>query len=686
MRTEIRRPFPFFLAVLCLLIATFGFARVAAAAESPRVQAELLSEASTLAPGPNHFAVRLSPMPGWHTYWQNPGDAGQPTTLDWRLPAGFVAGPIEWPVPQAIVSGDIANIGYEHPTLHLVTIDVPATAAGRDANLQVEAHWLACADACIPEHATLALQRPVANEAVLDPQQHAAFDQARAQLPRATTAQMQYRIGDGQLRLRVDPAPAAWREAQLRLFTREGQWLDGSQAPQPHWDGDALVLTQAVRPDVEAVGGMLDGVLVVSGATGIAVHAAPAPVAVPSSETGTHYWLALLLAFGGGLVLNLMPCVFPVLSIKAVSLLQGAADPARQHRQALVYTAGVVLSCVAVAVATALLLVRAGGQALGWGFQLQSPFFVGLLAYLMFVMALSLSGALHIGGGLMGVGQNLAARDGEVGTFFTGVLAVIVASPCTAPFMGTALGYAMTQSWPLALSVFAMLGLGLASPFLLLAWSPRAARLLPRPGAWMDTFKQAMAFPLYFTVVWLLWVLGRQAGMAAVVAALSGLVLLAFCVWCLPRARWLRRVGAPAALAASIGLIAWPAQPAAVPAMPADAASAAAQWQPYSAAHLDALRQQGRTVFVDLTADWCITCKLNERVALDSAAARQAYAAHDVALLRGDWTSADPAITALLQRFGRTGVPLYLVFPPTGDAHVLPQLLTPGTVAAAFDP
>jgi len=663
---------------LCAVLPSLVYAADTA---PTRVRAALLSEDSVLAPGPNQLAVQLSPMPGWHTYWQNPGDAGQPTTLDWRLPSGFVAGPIEWPVPKAIVSGDIANIGYDRPTLHLVTVDVPATAVGTSADLQVEAHWLACADACIPEHALLDLRRPVAEHAVIDAAQRARFAAARAQLPQPTPAQLHYQIVAEQLRLRVDPAPAAWRDATLHFYAREGQWLDGSEAARQSWDGHALVLTQAVRPDVATISGELDGVLALSEGSGIAIHATPAPVALPSPAPAAsgHYWLALLLAFGGGLVLNLMPCVFPVLSIKAVSLLQGAADPARQHRQALVYTAGVVLSCVAVA--TTLLLVRAGGQALGWGFQLQSPFFVGLLAYLMFVMALSLSGALHLGGSLMGIGQDLAAREGDVGTFFTGVLAVVVASPCTAPFMGTALGYAMTQPWPLALSVFAMLGLGLASPFLLLAWSPHAARLLPRPGAWMDTFKQAMAFPLYFTAVWLLWVLGRQAGMAAVVAALAGLVLLAFGVWCLPRAPWLRRIGAPVALAASIGLIAWPAQPA------PDSASAnasAIRWEPYSAARLDALRQQGRTVFVDLTADWCITCKVNERVALDSEAARRAYAAHDVALLRGDWTSADPAITALLQRYDRTGVPLYLVFAPQGEARVLPQLLTPGLVAAAF--
>lgn len=683
MRSEPRRSRPAVLAGVLLLAGALGFGGTAFAAGAPKVQAELLSEASTLAPGPNHVAVRLSPMPGWHTYWRNPGDAGQATTLAWQLPPGFVAGPIEWPAPTAILSGDVASIGYDKPTLHLVTLDVPATAIGSAADLKVDAHWLACSDACIPEHATLELQRPVAASAVIDSAQQAVFAAARARLPQSSRADMLYQAQDGALRLRIDPAPASWHAATLHFFPSEGQWLDGSQPAQLQWDGDALILQQPLHADADVASGVLDGVLTVDGASGDAVqiHASPAPVSLPatppSSSTRTSYWLALLLAFGGGLILNLMPCVFPVLSIKAVSLLQGAVDPARQHRQALIYTAGVVLSCVSVAVA--LLLVRAGGEALGWGFQLQSPFFVGLLAYLMFVMALSMSGVLHIGGGLMGVGQNLASRDGDTGTFFTGVLAVVVASPCTAPLMGTALGYAMTQPWPLALSVFAMLGLGLASPFLLLAWSPAIARLLPRPGAWMDTFKQAMAFPLYFTVVWLLWVLGRQAGITAVIAAASGLVLIAFGVWCLPRAAWLRKLGAPAALAASIGLIAWPAQPAALP------ADAARIWQPYSAARLDALRAQGRTVFVDLTADWCITCKVNERIALDSDAARKAYVSHDVALLKGDWTRADPAITALLQSHDRNGVPLYLVYRPGQEVRVLPQMLTPGLVAAAFD-
>ena len=662
-----------------LLLLSPQLARAAA----PHVQAELIAEHTVWSPGRQTVALRLQPQAGWHTYWRNPGDAGQATTLAWTLPDGVTAGEIRWPVPKTFIASGIVNIGYDNETLLLVDLVVPDTALGRDLELRLTAQWLACSDTCVPEQAQLQLRRRVAASPQMDPQAIASFAAARARLPATVDAHTSYRVEHGRLQLRVAAPPDSLAVDTLRYFTERELLLDSSQPQQLRRDGDALVIEQALLADAEPLAGELRGVLATTddaphGWTLVAMPA-PIPAAGPRASAFSLrvYGLALLLALAGGLVLNLMPCVFPVLSIKAIALLQGREQPATQRRHALVYTLGVIVSCVAIAIA--LLAVRSGGQALGWGFQLQSPFFVGALAYLLFVMGLSLSGALHVGTGLMGLGQSLAGREGYAGSFFTGVLAVVVASPCTAPFMGTALGYAMTQAWPQALSVFAALGLGLASPFLVLAWWPAAARLLPRPGAWMDSFKQAMAFPLYFTVVWLLWVLGRQAGIAALVAALCGLVLIALGVWTLPRARWLRRTLAPLAMGSALLLLALPAQPLPAPAPSVD--RTALRWETFSDARLEALRTQGKPVFVNLTADWCLTCKLNERVALDTDRARAAYAARDVVLLKGDWTRSDPAITAVLARFGRNGVPLYVYFPPHGEPQVLPQLLTPGLIA-----
>ncbi len=403
-------------------------------------------------------------------------------------------------------------------------------------------------------------------------------------------------------------------------------------------------------------------------------NAANAPISV---------WIALLLGLGGGLILNLMPCVLPVLSLKALSLAESGRSGGHARASALWYTAGVLLSFVGIgAIALAL---RAAGQALGWGFQLQQPLVIGALVYLMFAVGLSLSGVFALGHRLAGAGHALSGRSGPAGDFFTGVLAVVIASPCTAPFMGAALGFAFTASTPVALLVFAALGLGLALPFLLIGFVPALAQRLPRPGAWMETLKQFLAFPMYLTAVWLLWVLGKQRGIDAVGLALIGLVLLALGLWWYQRLRLraapLRRALAVLVLAASL-----------VPLLqmhrlPRDTAAAAARADavPYSAAALAALRAEGRVVFVDMTADWCVTCKANERAVLSRQEFRTAMAQADAILMQGDWTNVDPAITAFLEAHGAVGVPLYVVFPSDGGAgEVLPTVLTQRRVAEAL--
>jgi thiol:disulfide interchange protein DsbD len=409
------------------------------------------------------------------------------------------------------------------------------------------------------------------------------------------------------------------------------------------------------------------------------VAATAAPAGAPAAAPGLAGWATLLLgALLGGAILNLMPCVFPVLSLKVLSFAHHRDQSQAVH--GVVYTAGVVASFVAVA--ALLLALKAGGSAVGWGFQLQQPWFVGALAYLFFAMGLSLSGFWELGGRWLNFGGTLAARSDYTGSFFTGVLATVVASPCTAPFMAGALGFAITQPAPQALAVFATLGFGMALPVLVLCLQPRLLARLPRPGNWMIRLKQALAFPLYATTIWLAWIVGRQAGATAMAALLLGGLLLALALW-LWRFAPLARIVAALALAGALGILGsglLASQPVATASAPAR------DWQPYSSAKLDELRRSGTAVFLNMTADWCITCLANEKVALSRDSVRQAFRERGVAYLKGDWTQYDPAITELLARFGRNGVPLYVFYPANGEPVVLPQLLTPDTVIAAITP
>ena len=395
------------------------------------------------------------------------------------------------------------------------------------------------------------------------------------------------------------------------------------------------------------------------------------PPIATTAEVPASLIKIMLFAILGGIILNLMPCVFPVLSIKVMSLAQ--ADRDRLPLHGWVYTAGIVVCFVAFA--GALLLARAGGEAIGWGFQLQSPLLIAALTYLFFVMGLSMSGLINIGTRWMGAGQSLTQKSGLSGSFFTGVLAAVVASPCTAPFMGAALGFALTQPAIVCLAIFAALGLGMALPLLLLCYIPALANRLPKPGVWMEILKEFLAFPLYLTAVWLLWVLGRQAGVDASMIVAAGAVAIAFGCWLLNRSaqgawQWLRRA---LIAAAWIGALVLPWQMI-------GQATEPSRWQAYSPERLQQLRASGTPVFVNLTADWCLTCLANERLTLHTEEVEQAFDDYQVVTLKGDWTNRDPQITALLTEYGRSGVPLYLWFPAeaSGKAEILPQLLTPG--------
>ena len=402
------------------------------------------------------------------------------------------------------------------------------------------------------------------------------------------------------------------------------------------------------------------------------------PTPVPSETANSSFLLqAIIFAILGGIVLNLMPCVFPVLSIKVMSL--AAADRARLAIHGWVYTLGIVTCFVAFAVA--LLLARKGGEAIGWGFQLQSPGLIAVLAYLFFVMGLSMSGLIHFGGSLMGAGQNLTQKSGLSGSFFTGVLAAVVASPCTAPFMGAALGFALTQPSYICIAIFAALGFGMALPLLLLCYLPALASRLPKPGVWMDNLKQFLAFPLYLSAIWLLWVYGRQTNVTGMAMLTIGAVFIAFGCWLWAKHAagvwlWTQRllIATSWLLAASI---IWQ-----TPSSIDQNQLQTGRWQSYNPTLVAELRAEGRPVFINLTADWCLTCLANERVALHTDVVEKTFDELNVATLKGDWTNTDPQITELLQEYGRSGVPLYLWYPAnyTGKAIVLPQLLTPEIV------
>lgn len=680
-----------------------AFASVAAAQDDGLVRRDHLSvqlvaaDRAVVPGGTLDVALRLVHDPHWHTYWLNPGDSGLATKLSWTLPEGASAGPIGWPAPSRLPLGPLINFGYEGDLLLPVRIALPATLAFGDTfAATVKASWLVCKEECIPGDATLSLVLPVAERAQPDPDWSAPIGAAiAAEPPRVDWPARIARAGET-IVVAVEPAGAELDAATLEVFPLPTQVMATARGRVAAADGGGLRIDTPISDAFVELPAQVD-LLLVDGAPGarraVQVIATAATAPLPSAARGgdagavgggdgVGLLAALLFALAGGVLLNLMPCVFPVLSLKAMGLAAHAHERPRARRHGLLYLAGVLAAFGALA--GTLLALRAAGEQLGWGFQLQLPWVVGALALLMLAMGLSLSGVFEIGGGWMGAGQSLAGRDDGRGAFFTGVLAVLVASPCTAPFMGPALGFAVTQAPAVALAVFLALGLGLALPIVLLSFAPALAQRLPRPGAWMQTFKQAMAFPLYLTAVWLLWVLGRQVGVDGLALLLAGAVALAFSLWQLGRTggAW-RGVGIAAGFVGALAaLVALPA-PGGAGAAPARADEVA--WEAWSPERVASLRAEGRPVLVNMTAAWCITCLANERVALSSDAFEQRLARTGTAYLKGDWTQRDARITEYLARFGRNGVPLYVLYPTGGgEPEVLPQLLTPDLVDAAL--
>jgi thiol:disulfide interchange protein len=687
------------LAVRLAVVFALGLAVGAPASAGPAtephpVTARLVLELAATAPGATLWVdLHLDIAPGWHTYWRNPGDSGLPTEIAWTLPPGFSAGDIVWPVPERFVVEGLGNYGYRDTVDLLIPIAVGQDVKpGEAARLEAAASWLVCSDICIPGEAKLALALPVAAKpAPPDPAATELFAAARSHLPKPAAFEARFAVTKDQLRLMLpDAAFSGIEQPSAVFFPFDANVVDAAAEPKLQRRGDAfeLLLQRATTP-AAIVPKSLDGLLVLHGGKGgeQAVSLRATPAALPATESSAEiaWWQALLFALLGGIVLNLMPCVFPVLSLKLVGL-AGIGDRAAHHHAAA-YAAGVILSFAALG--GALLMLRAGGSAVGWGFQLQSPVVVGLLAYLLFAMGLSLSGVADFGFGLAGVGGRFAGREGIGGAFATGILATIVATPCTAPFMGAALGFALLAPAPLALAIFVALGIGLALPLTIATLIPGLARLLPRPGRWMVLLKQLLAFPLYGTVAWLIWVLIQEVGPEGALMALLGLVLVGFAVWVYGTTRLagpaMRRAGTALAAAGTAAalVLALTATPSS--ARPEQTASRdGLRYERFSPSRLDALTAERHPVFVNLTAAWCITCLVNEHATLDTAAVQQAFAEHQIVALKGDWTRQDPEITAWLQKFGRSGVPLYLLYDRSGTPNVLPQILTRSEVLDAI--
>ena len=650
----------------------------------PKVHARLVAEDKTVAPGGTvTVALEEKIAPGWHTYWKNPGDAGAPTEIQWTLPPGWKAGPIQWPRPKRLPVASLMDYGYEGTPWLLTTLTAPAEATGT-VTLKAAVSWLVCQQICIPEDATVSLTLAVGKQEA-DAAVAKDFAAARALLPVASPWKVNYALGNTLDLYVAAPSLAAAHPTSADFFPARAGIIKNAAPQLVGYAKDGLVLRLTPGPKVN---GLLDGLVVLTSSDGstqaLEVSAPPGPV--PPAEFGEaasgdlSLWLAMVFAFVGGLILNVMPCVLPILAMKALSL---ASHGGEGRKESFAYTAGAVLSFAALGLA--IIALRAGGQSVGWGFQLQSPLAVAGFALLVFAVALNLSGLFEVGS--ITAGEGLASRSGMAGAFFTGVLAVAVAAPCTAPFMAGALGFALTQSAVSALAVFVALGLGFALPFLLLGLWPRLLAFIPKPGAWMLTFKQFLAFPMYAAAAWLVWVLAQQAGPRGVALISAAMIALALAAWLWSVTRNLsargRGIGALVALmvlACGLYGVSLLRDATAAP-----AAQGAKAGDAYSAAKLASLRTSNRPVFVDATAAWCITCLVNEDAVLSRDNIKSAFASKNVAYLVADWTNQNPEVTALLKENGRSGVPLYLYYAPGARTPIiLPQILTESGVLDAL--
>ena len=706
--------FKFLISVLLLL----SFSAQAQVVIGEHVDAELVAEMTGVVPGQDTWiALRLDHMEKWHTYWKNPGDAGRATEINWTLPDGVTAGEIVWPTPIRIeLPADLVDFGYEDEIYLQVSLSIPASFQGDNLDISGNAQWLECEYICIPGGAVVSLSLPILEESQITQNEQwiDGFAITRAAIPTSDVSfDTTFSIADGNLNILIQATEAVFENASaIRFIPGEHRVFDYISPQEVTYQLFSLQLTQGHHPRLSEAPEEITGLLLVTDDEGqiISYEIAAAPDGINASDlvllaasaanadslgsiSASDMSLLLVFTFAllGGMILNLMPCVFPVLSLKVLSLASSRNSTQQEKRlHGLAYTAGVISAFLILA--SVLLALQAGGALIGWGFHLQSPWFISLLIFLFFVMGLSLSGVVEFGTSIMGVGTELQDKEGYSGSFFTGILASVVASPCTAPFMGTALGFAFTQTAIVVLAIFFALGLGMALPFLLISFNPTLSSLLPHPGKWMLTFKQVLAFPLYATVVWLLWVLGNQTGTDGMALVIATCVLLAMAAWLYQRRlgiqtpfwRYANAFIILLCLVTTIGVV---RSPLLETRSINQVISEDAGYEAYSDARLAELRSSGQPVFVNMTASWCITCLVNEKVALNSEEFKTALADNNVTYLKGDWTNNDPEITEVLRRYETSGVPLYLMFPADSSqpAEVLPQILTTNIIVAAID-
>jgi cytochrome c biogenesis protein CcdA len=640
-----------FILVFAFLLPLLGHAQPAA--KAPHLSVQLVMPPAQIYPGENFTAgLYFKLEPGWHVYWINAGDSGEPPAINWTLPPGITADALQFPAPKRLPLGPLMDFGYENEVFFPIPMHVAADfrLSSSTAHLGARVTWLVCREVCLPGSAVLSVDRPELLDRFHDtlPQSLPTGDQARFETtPKGFTLFVE----------------TGRRETSAEFFPFD-QSIITNAAPQPAtFFGDGVEISLRKDENLTGPPTKLHGLLVLGDGRAYEFHATPGTIALAANHHVDAGMLRIiLLSFIGGIILNLMPCVFPVLFLKGLALLQSSSEERHKLRlHGLVYTLGILVSFwIVVAI---LLALRAAGHNLGWGFQFQSPLFIVLLSLLLFFLGLSLAGQFEIGLTLTSAGSSLAARQGYAGSFFTGVLAVVVATPCTAPLMGAAIGYALANSAAISVAVFTAVALGLATPYLLLAFNPAWTRILPRPGAWMEVLKQVVSIPIFGTVIWLVWVFNQTAAASSLVFLLSAFLLLAIAGWIL--GRWPAK--APATIAAALVVALAVAMPvwavrAVAPSTVAHAQDAV--WQPFTPDLVAKYRAEGKPVFVDFTASWCLSCQVNERVALGQPAVQHAFASANVALLKADWTRHDEAITQALASLGRSGVPAYVIYVP----------------------